>query len=283
MEGVKDYVAQLNPSFAGKFFYYCLPYRKKVILKNMQQVFSGALSEKEMIKLAKCFYSHVAMSLRENFLMSFMSQEKQCDKVEVVGYDIALKLALQMKGALILTGHFGNWEFAPVAGMLNFKELTGKFHFVRKTFNNKTLEKILFNRFKKAGLNVIPKKNSLDKVCDAIDAKEAVIFIMDQHASIKAKDGIMVEFFGKKAGTFRSLAMLANHTGAPLLPACTYRKPDGNHVLHYYEPLEWQSGESAKDEIYKNTLAYNKALEKMILAHPEQWMWTHKRWKPSDK
>ena len=65
----------------------------------------------------------------------------------------------------------------------------------------------------------------------------------------------------------------------PVVPAAGYRLANGRHVLEFYEPIPWQDYGSTQESIYRNTLAYNQALERIILAHPEQWLWLHKRWK----
>ena len=136
--------------------------------------------------------------------------------------------------------------------------------------------KILFKNFFNAGLQVIPKKNALEKICLALENNDAVAFVLDQHAHIKNKDGIVVDFFGKPAGTYRALAMIAQYTKAPVIPTNCYRRSDGKHVLEFLPPLPWLKG---NDEIYINTLQYNQSLEKLICAHPEQWLWIHRRWK----
>jgi KDO2-lipid IV(A) lauroyltransferase len=116
-------------------------------------------------------------------------------------------------------------------------------------------------------------------VADALEQNHAVVFVLDQHANIENRDGVAVEFFGKKAGTYRSLASFSRHTGVPVVPASSYRLANGRHVLKFHEPIPWQEHGSTQESIYKTTLAYNKALESIILEHPEQWLWLHKRWK----
>lgn len=275
-----DHIRQLKPSTAGKFLYYCLPFRKKVILDNMRIVYGNMLNDDERKKLAQAFYGHLATSLKENFLMRFWGEEKIKNKATVIGEQHIAKVLEQEKGVLILTGHFGNWEFAPIAGILNFKLLQGRFYFIRKLIGTKWIEKILFNRYYKAGLKVIPKKNSLPKACDALEQNSAVVFVMDQHACLHFKDGIKVDFFGKPAGTYRSLATIARNMEVPVIPAQSYRKTDGKHVLEFYPPLEWIDAEKRQEALIQNTKRYNEKLEEMVLRYPEQWLWMHKRWKP---
>jgi Kdo2-lipid IVA lauroyltransferase/acyltransferase len=274
-----EQMSALPVSRMGKFIYRWLPYRRHVVMHNIDQVFNDSLSDALKQHLAQSYYSHAIRSIKEAFLMRFMSEETLRQKVKVHGHDKMLDVVAQQKGVLVLTGHFGNWEYAPIGGVLNFKAFQGQFHFIRRTLGFKYLERILFKRYYQAGLNVIPKKNSLEKVCAALDKNHAVVFVLDQHASLVNRDGIAVEFFGKKAGTYRSLAILARHTGIPVVPAASYRLEDGTHVLAFYDAIVWQDYGSTQESLYHNTLAYNQALERIILAHPEQWNWMHKRWK----
>nr|WP_058525147.1 lysophospholipid acyltransferase family protein [Legionella birminghamensis] len=279
MTELADKINSLPTSWAGRLMYRCFPYRKKVVMANIDQVYGEQLNKHQKQHLAKAFYSHLLVSIKEGLALRFMSEKTLKERVEVKGHEQMLSVVAQGKGVLVLTGHFGNWEFAPLGGILNFKQFQGQFHFIRRTLGNKTIERILFGRYYRAGLNVIPKKNSLQQVCDALDNNHAVIFVLDQHASLVNRDGIAAEFFGKKAGTYRSLASFSRHTGVPVVPAAGYRLPNGKHVLEFFEPIVWQDYENTQEALYRNTLAYNKALEKIILANPAQWMWLHKRWK----
>ena len=272
-------IDDLRVSIVGRFIYHCLPYRRRVVLSNIDQVFGESLSQSQKKHLAQAFYSHLATSIKEMIFLRFMSEKKLREQVDVRGHERMLNVVAKGKGVLVLTGHFGNWEFAPLGGILNFKQFHGQFHFIRRLLGNKTIERLLFRQYYRAGLNVIPNKNAIRQVCDALDKNHAVVFVLDQHAFLKTREGIAVEFFGKKAGTYRSLATIARNTGVPVVPAAGYRLPDGRHVLEFFEPILWQDYDTSQESIYRNTLAYNQAIERIILAHPEQWSWLHKRWK----
>jgi len=280
IQKLKQHLVSLKPTLGGKIFFYIFPFRKKVVLANMQQVFGSVFSKDEIKKLALAFYSHMATSFKENFFMRFKSLNQIKQEAEVLGEEHLWDLLKQpIKGAIILTGHFGNWEFAPIAGILNFTQFEGRFYFVRRTLVNKFVEKILFRRYYQAGLEVIPKKNCLAKVCDVLEKNNAVVFVMDQHASTQSKDGVAVDFFGKKAGTFKSVAMISRYTQVPVLPTRAYRRNDGKHIIEFFAPVTWQTHEDPATEIAMNTRAYNQILEGFILDYPEQWLWMHRRWK----
>ena len=117
----------------------------------------------------------------------------------------------------MLTGHFGNWEVATVAGIQNYPEVRGRFHFVRRPIKPRWLDALVTRRFNASGFGVIGKRGSLDAIVSLLERGDIVVFPFDQYAG--GADGIDVEFFGEPAGTFKSLAVIALATGAPVLPA----------------------------------------------------------------
>ena len=68
-------------------------------------------------------------------------------------------------------------------------------------------------------------------------------------------------------------------SGAPVVPAASWRAPNGEHVLRFEEALAPIHCDDPGEEIRLNTRAYNEALERLIVRHPEQWFWVHRRWK----
>jgi KDO2-lipid IV(A) lauroyltransferase len=79
------------------------------------------------------------------------------------------------------------------------------------------------------------------------------------------------------------MALIALATGAPVVPAASWREPDGTHVLRFLPPLTPIVDNDVGAEITRNTRAFNQALELVIVRHPEQWWWMHRRWKNQPK
>ncbi|MFT5207988.1 MAG: KDO2-lipid IV(A) lauroyltransferase [Candidatus Omnitrophota bacterium] len=275
---LKQALALIKPTFLGVLIYHCLPFRKKVLMQNLNIAFGKELSQKDIERIAKGFYSHVVRGFFENFSMSWISIDKLKARIEVRGIENLMRAAEKKKGVLLLTGHLGNWEMSPIAGILHFQQFRGRLHVLRRHLVNKRIEKILFNRYYAVGLDVIPKKNSLNNVMQSLENNDTVAFIMDQY-SRPGKEGVEVPFFGRKAGTFKSLAVVARSSGAPILPTASWREPNGKHVMSIGEPIEWKEDDDPDKELYQNTLNFNHILEQFIRQHPDQWLWIHKRWK----
>ena len=263
----------------GLFFYYCLPIRKKIILTNIDIVYKNTISLKDKKRLAISFYSHLATSIREFIHLRFTNINRFKSQCQVRGVEYLLQAASQDKGILLLAPHIGNWEYASAVLLPSISQFKGTFHFISKSIKNKFLAKILLKNREESALNTIPAKGGLKKTIHVLNKNDAVFFILDQHSSIDRREGIAVNFFGVKAGTFVSLAALARRTKTPVVPSYCYRDKNGHHIAEFFPALEWIDYPTREEAIYQNTLIYNQTLEKMILAHPEQWYWVHRRWK----
>ena len=108
--------------------------------------------------------------------------------VRVEGLDALLAAHAQGKGVLIVTGHFGNFEVATIAGLAQFPEAKGRFHFVRRPIKPRVAGPLVTRRFRNAGFGVVAKRGSLERSSTCWRAGDAVVFPFDQHA--RRPDGI---------------------------------------------------------------------------------------------
>jgi phosphopantetheine--protein transferase-like protein len=266
---------------SGRVLYRFLPFRRRIVLENLRRVFGAGVAEPEIERLAQAHYAHLWRLFSEFVRFRWMSAERKAAVVTVENVGVFARALERGKGILVLTGHFGNWEVATVAGLRQFGEMRGRIHFVRRPIKPRWLDRFVAWRFRRAGFGVLPKRGSLDAILDRLAAGDAIVFPFDQHAS--PPDGIEVDFFGHPAWTFKSLALIALASEAQVLPAASWRNPDGSHVLRFEEPLATETGVDAGEEIRRNTRAYNAALERLVLRHPEQWYWVHRRWKRAQR
>ncbi len=267
----------IEPSRGGRFLYRWLPYRRSVILENLKRVFGAQVSQQQITLLAQAHYSHLLSLLKELFQFRFLSTQQKKDVVKVEDVSIMWDAYAQGKGVLILTGHFGNFEVSTVAGIEHFPQVKGHIHFLRRPIKPKWLSDLLTNRFKKAGFGVVGRRGSLEEIVETLERGDVIVFPFDQYA--RRPEGIEVEFFGHAAGTYKSMALITLATGAPVVPAASWREPDGTHVLRFLPPLTPIVDDDVGSEITRNTRAFNQALELAIVRHPEQWWWMHRRWK----
>jgi len=261
----------------GKAFYHFAPWKRKIVMSNLELVFGEILSREQILELAQAYYAHFLKFLGEFFLLPFLSEERKKALVRIEGREHIEKAMEGGKGVLILGGHFGNWEVATVAGIAQFKDYFGLYHFIRRPLKPKWFNDLIMRRFWKAGFGVIEKTGTLDDILELLERNHIIVSIFDQFTS--PKNGVRADFLGHPAWTFKSLAILAQFTGAPVIPSSSWREPDGTHVLCFEAPVEIISDGPTRDIINKNTRRFNEALERIVLRHPEQWIWMHRRWK----
>ena len=269
--------ATLEVPLAGRLLYRFAPFRRKVILENLRRVYGATLDASGIERLAQAHYAHLWKLAGEFLRFRWLSHAKKLALVRVENLDAFADAYHQGKGVLLLTGHFGNWEVATVAGIGSFPHMRGRFHFVRRALKPDWFDRMVTRRFERAGFGVFKKRGSLDAMLAALGTGDAIVFAFDQHAS--PPDGIDVDFFGTPAWTFKSLAIIALATGAPVIPATSWREPDGTHVLRFEDPIPVVDHAKTSEAIRLTTRAYNAALERFVLRRPEQWYWVHRRWK----
>lgn len=264
-------------TLAGRLIYHFLPFRQKIIQDNIDLVFKDRLTPLEKIKLTQAYYSHFYTTVKEMFQLG-LNLKKFNQRPVFIGEEHLKSAFEQNKGVLILCAHLGNFQLASCLSARYLSHL-GKFNVILRPISIKLLEKIFYSGFDKFKVHKINSRQGIKKIYSILKKREAIFFAFDQHAKISNGDGIPVDFFGKNAGTYKSLAYICKLSGATVIPAYTYRDNKSNHHFHYLQPLEWISNENKDQEIYLNTVQYNQALEKMILENPEQWHWAHRRWK----
>jgi phosphopantetheine--protein transferase-like protein len=269
--------AHTEVPLAGKIIFHLFPIRRRVVLDNLHRVFGATVPEEEITRIAQAHYAHLWRLIGEFVAYSWLSPAQRAARARVANPETVIAAHARGKGVIVVTGHFGSFEVSTAAAIASFPQAQGKFYFVRRPFKPRWLDALIVRRFRSAGFGVLPKSGSLDAILERLAAGDIVVFPFDQHAG--PKDGVRVEFFGHSAGTFRSVALIAQASGATVLPGASWRGADGKHVLRFEEPLELVERDDVGEEIRANTRLFNESLERMILRHPEQWWWVHRRWK----
>jgi KDO2-lipid IV(A) lauroyltransferase len=205
-------------------------------------------------------------------------EEYRHPQVALEGLDEALKLLEKGKGGLLLIGHFGNWE---LMGLMS-KVIGNPIIVIAKPMKkNKWVDQFITKIRSAAGLEVISNVMASRKVMRALSQNRVVGILIDQRA--KRSEGIWADFFGRKAPTTPSLAVLAMKTGAPVLPVFMLRNGFQKHRLLIKEPLGLIHTGDIKKDVETNTQLFNHTLESMIRQYPDQWFWVHRRWERKER
>ena len=246
--------------------------RRKVAVDNILRVFP----EKPQIqarRMARQSLYHIGLTMIEFFFMPFFKEEDFRQIVEVEGEEKLKQTLKKNKGGLLLGVHISNGDLAMAA----LASWGYPIHVISKIFKHKWLNRIWFDSRRSRGIEFIPSRRSSYQVLKALKKNKLVVFPLDQYTG--PPNGILTHFFGQTTGTAVGLALFAQRSGAPVLPAHIYRKGYGKYKLVIGPPILFEKRGSGKDTLHFMTQKYNFHLEQIIRKHPQQWMWIHRRWK----
>jgi KDO2-lipid IV(A) lauroyltransferase len=172
------------------------------------------------------------------------------------------------RGVLFATAHLGNWELSAFAHAL----LTGPMNVVVRPLDNPWIDRMVERRRALSGNRLISKRDIARPILKALAANQAVGILIDQNSM--PDSGVFVDFFGIPACTGTGFAKLAARSGAAVIPGfALWSAEERKHVLRFYPPVPI-TGDAALD-----TAALQRVLEEIVRAHPDQWLWIHRRWK----
>ncbi len=182
----------------------------------------------------------------------------------------------KQKGVIFLTAHFGNWElgsFLVNAGGHKLSVFVREQKYTR--LNN------LLNRYREiAHSKVITKGFSVRDMIKELHRNGLVAMLADQDAGA---NGVFVDFFKRPASMAPGPLVFSLKTSAAILPAFMCRIGHRRHVLEIGEALELTNTQDKESDIKENLKKISWILEGYIKKFPEQWLWSHKRWKSTPK
>lgn len=258
-------------SFCAFLFYYLIPYRKKVIQSNLKNSFPDA-SKKELNQLTYRFYGYLTDQLVEFFKGVSITKDEMLDRFEIKNEDLVTDFIKKGIPVILVAGHQGNWEWA-----IHRLALSKNPHdVIYQKLNNST-----FNEFTKqvrsrfGHVNLLEKRESVLLTRERKDIPRVICLASDQ-APQKPESAYWTTFLHQETAFFTGMERFARDYKYPVVFAELIRKKRGKYTMTYEllanEPFE----ELAPGEIIER---FARRLEKSINAYPEQYLWSHRRWK----
>ncbi len=245
---------------------------------NLRRSFPD-LNEKQLRRMAHESMQHMCM-LGVEFLFTprLVRIDTWSRYVSVANFAETMRLMLKKNQSLIMvTAHYGSWEILGYTmATLGFPTSS-----VARPLDNPYINEFVFGLRKRNGQMLIDKKGATGEVTDLLDRHGIVSFIADQNAGSK---GMFVDFFGRKASTYKSIALLAMHYEVPVIIGYVRRRKEpfrfqcaAQDIIY---PADWKE---ERDPLRYITQRYTKAIEDMVREDPAQYLWVHRRWKSRPK
>lgn len=250
-----------------------VPRLKRVAMTNLRLAFPE-WTDIQRRKVTRRMARNLGWMAAEFAHFSTLTRENIGDLVTREGFEHFERARECGNGVIFLTGHMSAWELAPFAQALYGRPLS----FLARSIENQRVD-ALVNRYRcLSGNRPIEKNNSARAMLRVLRAGGTVGILADQNTSVD--EGIFVDFFGVPACSTTGLARIARHTHAAVLPGFLFWDDAARkYVLKFDQPLVLQQTEDEDADIRENTARCTKIIENYIRAHPDQWLWVHKRWK----
>ena len=256
----------------GRLAYRVLKRRREIAVENITRSLGENPGGEPARVLAERAFEQLGRSFLEFLALPAEPRDRLLDRIEWVGFEPAEEWARAKRGAILLTGHFGNWEmigaavgmrYAPTKYVLPPQTNPGSDAYLNEVRRKLGIEPILIGQGMRTALRSLRQGSFLGMLPDQ-DARKA---------------GIHVPFFGRPASTLTGPARLAIAANVPIVIAMMERTGRGRFRAWVVRILEAKPDADEHAEIERLTREINEAFEEVIRARPDHWYWIHRRWK----
>jgi KDO2-lipid IV(A) lauroyltransferase len=240
---------------------------------NMRVAFPDA-HERELDQLLDAMWDNFGRVLGEFPNMHRFDFSGESDQIEVEGAEILEALDRAGQPAVLVGGHFANWELLAAVIVRRMKDC----RITYRHANNPAIDRAIIEQRKAYGVKILSPKggSGAKELMAALKAGASVGLMNDQ----KMNDGIAAPFLGREAMTASGPVRMALRYGCPLVPMNVVRKDGVRFKVTVYEPLEKPDGSDAA-AILETVTRINALIESWIMSAPEQWFWVHRRFEKS--
>ncbi len=238
----------------------------KIIDINLT-TFKKDLTKHEKNKIASNMWNNYGKTFIEYIFLGYFN--KNNNHIKILGEENIKALIETNNPAIFISGHFANFELMSMEITKRNIKLATIYRPLNNFFLNPFME---FLRKKYVCKNQIKKGiKGVREAIEFIKSKTSIALMIDQRLS----EGEKVNFFGKPALTTTLPAQLSMKYNLPIIPVFIQRTEDDNFIIEFFKEI---NSNKFKDKAIL-TKKLNETLESMIIKNPNQWIWTHNRWK----
>lgn len=246
---------------------------RNIAYSNMKFAFGDSKSDEEIRQLVYQNFMQWGMIAYEWGRMRFFHRRPKGQlpvPVEISGEEHLRAAKEKSPAVLLLSAHFGNWEY----GHMHYAGNINPLNFIVRRIDSPFVEKHRVRLNNHHGVTILYKEKGLKAAIRNLKKGEDLIIFADQKAN--AKEGISCRFFGKETFTLPIVAALAQKFNYPIVPMFVVRQEKrAAHKIVFLPELTYDD----TDTVETITQRQNDIIEKVIRRHPEHWLWMHRKWK----
>tara|TARA_B100001057_G_scaffold413024_1_gene429450 strand:+ start:3326 stop:4186 length:861 start_codon:yes stop_codon:yes gene_type:complete len=259
-----------SSNLSGKIFEIIGPFfrSKKIISSNIRRAIID-IDKNNLDKITKLMWNNYGRVFAEYMFIKDFRYGQLANKIEMDGHYILDEIKKSNKQVVFISGHFSNFELMAMSLEKFGIKLSAIYRPLNNIFLNRIMEKIRTKYICKYQI-----KKGIGGVKKLIGLKKknfSTALMIDQRVS----EGILSNLFNEKALTTTMPAQLIKKFNIAVVPVYIERVKGLHFKISIAKPIDFSKESSIKDV----TDELNRILETMILRNPEQWIWSHNRWK----
>jgi Kdo2-lipid IVA lauroyltransferase/acyltransferase len=264
-------VLYIFSDFLFLLLYYFPTYRKKVVESNLRNSFPGK-SVKELKRIEKKFYRHMADLFIETFKLTHMSESQFKKRFTISNSEVINKLLDEKRDTIAVLGHYNNWEWlACLPFYTKYKCVS-----IYKPLQNRYFDRFINKLRSHNGMILTPMSNIIREIIN--DRKNNIntisAFISDQ-TPIRSEIKYWTTFLNQDTPVYMGTEKVASKYDMAVVFFHIQKIKRGYYNLN----IELLFEHSAGLPDYQITEAHVRKLEEIIREKPEYWIWSHRRWK----
>lgn len=256
----------------GRLFYLADGRHRRITFEALRRAIGSERSDPELMRITRGVFENLGRSVAEFVAIQGRSPDVLMRRTVFEGMEHYRAAAKEEKGVLVLTAHFGNWEWMAMSAAI----LGMKLAVVARPLDNPYLNDMINRWRERYGNRVLNKRTSAAEIMRRLRAGETVGVLLDQNTALS--EAVFVDYFGRPAATHKGLAIMALRTGVPVIPAFIVREGERHRVI-VEKPLEIARTGDLERDIREATALFTRTIESYVRRHPDQWLWVHRRWK----
>jgi KDO2-lipid IV(A) lauroyltransferase len=256
----------------GTLGYGPLKIRRRVVERQIAAAFPE-MSDAEVHDTARRAYAHLGRSTIETALLPSIGQSGVLEMVESAdNFELIEDAIARGKGAILITGHLGNWELAGAYVAARGVPMD----VIVRTQANPLFDAYINETRATLGMTVVRDHEAVRRTPRALREGRAVAFVADQ--GVMGLASTFVPFFGRPAKTPRGAAVFAMKYDTPTLFVAAMRQPSGRYRVSVERVPVVSTGDRERD-VDAIVARYTEILERWVRTAPEQYFWHHRRWR----
>ncbi|MCK4874496.1 MAG: lipid A biosynthesis acyltransferase [Sulfurimonas sp.] len=260
-------------SILGTIAYYISSRYRNIGFQNLDFTFDSKISEKEKDEIVRYSFKNLLFNFLHLMEIRYMSKDELKSRITIQNIEAVQNAHDEGRPVIYVTTHYCAWELGGSSIGAFIEPITAVF----KSMKNKQYQEWMLESRSKFGNKSLEKSNVIKPLIKLMKNGEGCGIVID--TGINKREGLEVEFLGKKVRQTSTPAYLARKYNAAIIPITIRTDDEENYTLMLFDEIPVERTDNEQADIQKATQLQADWLSELITKEPKFWFWIHRRFK----